>query len=199
MTRELNDTSTPETSRIPPFWLRSVAHDGPLLDPMVVAVARASWPWAFRLAERDLHDGPCALEIVEIIATEVSRRLQVQPEIGHHLAAYYRTAFARRIRAISDRNARIRYEGSPQDLETNFKPSAPDWVTTVEDRMSLDAVLYHATETTRLMLRYRVLDYSWKEIGDHFALTSKRAKSHFHYGLRSAHQRLIASRERRKC
>ena len=199
MTRELNDTSTPEASRIPPFWLRSVAHDGSPLDPMVVAVARESWSWAFRLAERHLHDGPCALETVEIIATEVSMRLRVQPEIGHHLAAYYRTAFARRIRAISDRNTRIHYEGSPQDLETTYKPSAPDWVTAVEDRMCLDALLCPARQTTRLMLRYRVLDYSWKKIGDHFTVTAKQARSRFYYGLRLAHQRLIAAKEQRRC
>ncbi len=38
---------------------------------------------------------PSALETVEIITTEVSMRLQLQPEIGYHLAAYYRAAFAR--------------------------------------------------------------------------------------------------------
>jgi DNA-directed RNA polymerase specialized sigma24 family protein len=165
---------------------------------MVVTVARESWPWAFRLTERDLHDGPSALEIVEVVATEVSRRLQVQPEIGCHLGAYYRLAFARRIRAISDRNGRVEYQGTPQDLETNYKPSAQDWVTVVEDRMCLDALLCHATHTTRLLLRYRVLDYSWKEIGEHLTLTAKQAKSRFYYGLRLAHQRLIAEQERRR-
>ncbi|MBY0502685.1 MAG: hypothetical protein K2X03_02165 [Bryobacteraceae bacterium] len=199
MTRELNDTSTPATSRIPPFWLRSIARDGSLLDPMVVVVAQESWSWAYRLAEQNLHDGPCALEIVEIIATEVSRRLHVQPEIGQRLAAYYRMAFARRIRAIADRNGRIHYEGRPQDLETNYKPSAPDWVTVLEDRMCLDALLCHATPTTRLMLHYRVLEYSWKEIGHHFSVTAKQARSRFYYGLRLAHQRLIVAQEQRRC
>lgn len=180
---------------VPPFWLRAEANESNSIDPMVVGVAKENWPWAFRLAEHDLHDGASALEIVEIIAAEVSKRLRVEPEIGRHLTAYYRVAFSNRVRAIAARNGRIHYEGRPQDLEENYQPTAPDRVQRFEDKMVLRALLPYATETVRRMLQYRLLDYSWKEIGRQFAVTEKQARSRFYYGIRLAHQRLVAAQD----
>jgi hypothetical protein len=46
-------------------------------------------------------------------------------------------------------------------------------------------------------LHYRLLDYSWKYIGQRLALTEKQAKSRFYYGMHQAHDELLADRERR--
>lgn len=196
MTRDSDGAGKSDSDRVPPFWLRAANGDHPI-DPTVINVAKENWPWTFRLAEQDLHDGACALEIVERTAIEVSKRLQEQPEVGRHLTAYYRTAFTNRIRRIAARNSRLHYEGSPQDLETNYKATAPNGIKLFEDRMVLGALLPHTTEKVRRILRYRLLDYSWKEIAQQLGIAEKQAKSRFYYGIQSAHQRLSAAQERR--
>lgn len=197
MTGDSHETENSDSDRVPPFWLRAEGDGSDPIDPVVVNVAKENWPWAFRLAEQDLHDGAYALEIVERTAKEVSKRLQAKPEISRHLTAYYRTAFTNRMRGIAARNGRIRYEGSPQDLEINYKAAAPDQIKLFEDRMVLGALLPYATETVRRMLQHRLLDYTWKEIAKLFAVTEKQAKSRFYYGIRLAHERLAAAQKSR--
>jgi hypothetical protein len=48
------------------------------------------------------------------------------------------------------------------------------------------------------MLHYRLLDYSWKEIGVVFKMTDRQARSRFYYGARKAYEDLLAAQERRR-
>ena len=154
-----------------------------MIDRRVLRVAEENWPWAFWLAQQELHDGTSALEIVEFIAIEVTKRLKADPEVDRNLTGYYRTSFTHRVRAVAARNGRIQYEGSLQDLETNYQPLAADWSKVFEDRMVLKALLPYATESVRQMLHYRLLDYSWKRIAQQLAVSEKQAKSRFYYGM----------------
>jgi DNA-directed RNA polymerase specialized sigma24 family protein len=198
MTRERrNDPGEFDPEEVPPFWLHADGDGAEPIDPRVLSVARKNWPWAFWLTKRELHDGANALEIVEYIAAEVSKRLKADPEIDRNLNAYYKTAFTRRVRAVAARNGRILYEGSPQDLETNHQPIAADWIKLFEDRMVLKALLPYATDSVRRILNYRLLDYSWKEISRQLAVSEKQAKSRFYYGVHQARERLAAAQEKR--
>jgi hypothetical protein len=49
----------------------------------------------------------------------------------------------------------------------------------------------------RQILHYRLLDFSWKNIGQRLALTEKQAKSRFYYGVRQAYQELLSLQARR--
>lgn len=182
---------------IPPFWLRTGANGAETIDPRVVNVAEENWPWAFFLTQHELYDGPSALEIVELTAIDVSRRLRAEPAIDRNLTGYYRTAFLNRVRAAAARNGRIQYDGSPHDLETNHQPVAPDWTKLFEDRLVLKTLLPHATETVRRIFYYRMLDFSWREIAKELALTEKQGKARFYYGVRQALLRLAAAQEKR--
>ncbi len=186
-----------DPNAVPPFWLREDQEGADPIDLRVVNVAKENWPWAFWLTKQELHDGAYALEIVEFIAVEVSKRLKADPEVDRNLTAYYKTAFARRVRAVAVRNARIRYEGSPQDLETNHQPIAADWIKLFEDRMALAALLPHASDLVRRILHYRLLDFSWKTIARELAVSEKQAKSSFYYGVHQARERLAAAQEKR--
>lgn len=184
-------------SKLPPFWLAADVGGTDTIDPIVSTVAEESWPWAFRLAQQELRDGPSALEIVEATAIEVSRRLRRQPDVGIHLAAYYRTALTNRIRAIAVRNGRIAYRGGPQDVEIICRPTAPQGFEGFEARMVLESILLHTTANVRRMLQYRLLEYSWREIADEFAITEKQVRSRFYYGIHLAHRRLVLTQENR--
>lgn len=182
---------------IPPFWLRDDEEGKELLDARVVKVAGENWHWAFRFARNELHDGAGALEIVEFVAIEVSKRLRAEPAVQTNLAAYYKTAYVNRVRALAERNGRIRYEGSPNDLELNHQPIAADWFKLFENRMILQALLPFTAEPIRRILNYRLLDFSWKEIAGQLGVTEKQAKSRFYYGVQQARDELSAAQKKR--
>jgi DNA-directed RNA polymerase specialized sigma24 family protein len=182
---------------VPPFWLRDDEAGRELLDQRVVKVARENWPWSFRLATYELQDGALASEIVEFIAIEVSKRLRADPAVLTNLTGYYRTAYVNRVRALAERNGRIRYEGSPTDLELNHQPLAADWFKVFEDQMVLKALLPFTRASVRRILGYRMLDFSWKEIAAHLGISEKQAKSRFYYGIQQAREELAAAQKKR--
>lgn len=190
-----SDVST--RKRLPPFWLPTDLPEGTSIDLRVAKVARECWSWTYWLAEDELADGASALEIVQFVALEVSKRLQAEPDIDRNLAAYYRTAFAHRVHAIAARNGRIRYSGTAQELETGHQPIAPDWLALLTDRMAVHALLPYATDQVRFMLHARMADRSWKEIAEDLAISEKRAKSRFYYGLNQARQNQILAQQER--
>ena len=49
----------------------------------------------------------------------------------------------------------------------------------------------------RRILHYRLLDYSWKDIGKQLGLTEEQAKKRFYYGVRQAFDELLATQSRR--
>jgi hypothetical protein len=103
----------------------------------------------------------------------------------------------RRVKTLAARDGRITYEGGAQDLEANHRPSAPDWTKVLEDRLALQSLLPFTSHPVRRILHYRQLDYSWKQIGQRLALTEKQAKLRFYYGVRQAHEELLAIQARR--
>lgn len=185
-------SSGPET--VPPFWLCA---DAQRIDQRVFAVARDSWSWAFWLIKKQLNDGPRTPDIVENVAADVSSRLRADAEVGRNLKGYFRTAMIRRVKTLATRDGRIMYEGGAQDLDANHRPSAPDWAKVLDDRLALQSLLPFLSHPVRRILHYRQLDYSWKQIGQRVALTEKQAKLRFYYGVRQAHEELLAIQSRR--
>ena len=185
-------SSGPET--VPPFWLCA---DEQRIDQRVFAVARDSWSWAFWLIKKQLNDGPRTPDIVENVAADVSSRLRADTEVGRNLKGYFRTAMIRRVKTLATRDGRITYEGGAQDLDTNHRLSAPDWAKVLDDRLALQSLLPFMSHPVRRILHYRQLDYSWKQIGQRLALTEKQAKLRFYYGVRQAHEELLAIQARR--
>ena len=192
-----NDRGSSGPEAVPPFWLRTDEKGARAIDERVLDVSRDNWSWAFWLVKRQLNDGACAPDIVENVAVEVSARLRADAAVGRNLAGYFRTAMIRRVKTLAVRNTRVAYEGGTQDLETNHRRSAPDWTKIFEDRMDLQSLLPHMSYPVRRILHYRLLEFSWKDIGQRLALTEKQAKSRFYYGVRQAHQELLSLQARR--
>ena len=192
-----NDPGSTDPETVPPFWLHTEEDGAFLVDPGVARVAKDNWSWAFWLINRELYDGSRMAEIVQDVATEVTDRLRADAEVGRNLNGYFRTAIIRRVRTIAIRESRLSYEGAAHDLEVNHRPSAPDWTKVFEDRMTLQSLASYMSHPVRVILHYRMADYSWKRIAQILRLTEKQAKSRFYYGARRAHDELCAVQMKR--
>lgn len=188
--------STP--SGIPPFWIRPVDDNDLAIDPRVQESAKRMWPWAFRHVERELHDAPSAAETLEEVAIEVSSRLRVSPEVGRNLNGYLITAFHRRVRYRRSREQRLALEGLAHELEQNHDLKAPDSITKLEWRLTLDLLLCYLPHEITHTLHLRMLGFSWKEVSDVLHLSVKQAKSRYYAGLQKAYEEFIESHIRRR-
>jgi DNA-directed RNA polymerase specialized sigma24 family protein len=188
-----NDPVRWDSEAVPPFWLPNDER----IDQRVRSVAEQNWSWAFWLLKRQLNDGARTPETVEDVAVEVSSRLRADANVGKNLNGYFRTALIRRVKTHVARESRITYEGGPQDLEANHHPQASDWTKVFEDRLALRSLLPYMSYPVSQILYYRMLDFRWKQIGKVLGMTEKQAKSRFYYGVRQAHDELLATQAKR--
>jgi len=186
-----NQTSHSGLDWIPPFWIRPTDRRGRTLDERVLNASRRLWRWAYSYVDMELHDAPCAAELLEEVALEVSGRLQVDPEVARNLAGYLITAFHHRVLSQLLKNNRLVYEGLLRELEENHQLSAPDWTRQLEAKLWLKFVVSCLPHPVRHMLHYRLLDFSWDEIGKRMGLSAKQAKSRFYRGIQKAHETLL--------
>lgn len=187
-----------DLGEVAPFWLPTSDADGRAIHDLVRSAAKELWPWAFRHVQKELHDGARALEIVQEVAADVSQRLKEDAEVARNLKGYFRTSFIHCVRDHVLHEGRIEYEGLIHELEKNHHPRAPDWIRDFETTLSLKLLAAYMTAPMRRMLSYRSADYSWKEIGLVFNLTSRQARSRFYYGARKAYEDLLAAQTERR-
>lgn len=192
-----NGITGSDTSRIPPFWIRSRDGENHLIDPRVRELAERLWPWAFRHVERELRDGPIAAETLEEVVIAVSSRLRNEPEVGRNLNGYLISAFHHRVRSRRIRDSRLALEGLGRELEKNHPLKGRDSVAAVEWSITLDLLLVFLPHEIRHTLHLRMLGFSWKEIAGVLRLSAKQAKSRYYYGLQKAYEDLIHSQLRR--
>ena len=86
------------------------------------------------------------------------------------------------------------YEGLLRELEQNHHLTAPNWEATMERKLCLDVLLDQLPHLSRHMLHYRILGFSWNEIGRALHLTGKQARSRFYYELEKANAKLLGNR-----
>ena len=106
---------------VPPFGIRPTDGRGLELDERVLNAACRLWRWAYYHVDTELHDAPCAAELLEEVAAEVSRRLQAEPEIARNLTGYLITSFHHRVLSQLLENNRLVYEGLLRELEANHQ------------------------------------------------------------------------------
>ena len=176
---------------VPPFWIRPTDGRGLELDERVLNAARRLWRWAYYHVDTELHDAPCAAELLEEVAVEVSGRLQAEPEIARNLTGYLITSFRHRVLSQLLENNRIVYEGLLRELEANHQLRAPDWTQRVEAKLWLKFFVSFLPHPVQHMLHYRMLGFSWDEIGGSMGLSAKQAKKRFYYGLKRGHEKVI--------
>jgi DNA-directed RNA polymerase specialized sigma24 family protein len=185
-TSEPNRYGLFDLGEVAPFWLPEADVDGRVIHELVRDAAKDLWPWAFRHVQTELHDGPRALEIVQEVAVEVSKRLIQDEEVSRNLTGYFTTAFINCVRNHVLHESRIEYEGLIRELEENYHRPSVDWIRHFETALSLKLLAPYMSADMRRMLSYRLSDYSWKQIGLIFNMPGRKAKSRFYYGSRKA-------------
>lgn len=176
---------------VPPFWIRPTDSRGLELDERVLNAARRLWRWAYHHVDTELHDAPCAAELLEEVALDVSGRLQAEPEVARNLTGYLITAFHHRVLSQLLENNRLVYEGLLRELEDNHQLAAPDWALQVEAKLWLKFFVSFLPHPVQHMLHYRMLGFSWDEIGCSMGLSAKHAKKRFYYGVKKGHEKVI--------
>jgi hypothetical protein len=78
-------------------------------------------------------------------------------------------------------------------LEQNHHLTSPDWEAEMERTLYLKALVEQLPEQSRHMLHFRILGFSWKEIGRMLRISGKQARSRFYYDLNKAHTKLHGS------
>jgi len=188
-----DDTRHARSGQLPPFWIHARNSQGRLIDRRVIAVAQRLWVWAHGHVARELHDPASAAQLVEGVALEVSSRLQDEPGVGQNLAGYFITAFHRRVRQQFLKENRVTYEGLLRELELNHHLTAPDWEAAMEQELCFKALVDHLPHQSRHMLHYRILGFSWNEIGRALRISGKQARSRFYYELKKLHAKLLGT------
>jgi DNA-directed RNA polymerase specialized sigma24 family protein len=186
-----HDPRWPPAEHLPPLWIRARDSQGRPIDPRVIAVAEELWPWAYHLVQQELHDSASAAQLVEGVALKVSSRLHDEPSVNRNLPGYFVTAFRHQVHKQFLKENRVTYEGLLRELERNHHLTAPDWEAAMERELCLQILIDQLPDQSRHMLNFRVLGFSWKEIGLALDLSEKQARSRFYYELAKVHDKLL--------
>jgi DNA-directed RNA polymerase specialized sigma24 family protein len=133
------------------------------------------------------------LDLAVAIGTLVPR-VRDQPGIDENLRGYFITAFRRRVRHRSMRENRLAYEGLVSQLEFNHHLTGPNFEEIIEQRLCLEVIIDLLPHEARHMLHFRILEFSWNEIGRRLGISAKQARSRFYYELEKVHSKLLQSK-----
>jgi len=192
-----NEIEQQSSDPVPPFWIRPEDRRGQPVDSRVLDASHQLWPWAYRHVERELRDGARAAELLEQVATDVSSRLQLEPAVARNLRGYLITAFHHRVRWALLKDSRLAYEGLLPDLDAKYRLSVPDWAAAIESELVLRFLISCLPHELAHMLHYRMLEFSWKQIGGFMGISAKQAKTRFYYGVQKAYQALVEDQAKR--
>jgi DNA-directed RNA polymerase specialized sigma24 family protein len=168
------------------------------VDPRALEASRQIWPWAYRHVEVTLHDAPSAAELLEEVAIEVSARLRAEPEVGRNLKGYLITAFHRRVRLEFLKDSRLAYEGLLQELDGKHHILASDWAPAQEVNIFVDHLTTFMPATAQRIMHYRMLSFSWEEIGEAVGIPIAQARNKYYYGVKIAYERLLTNAAKRR-
>src|SRR5580658_4348215 len=179
---------------LPPFWIFAKDSRGRPLEPREKEVAEHLWRLACRIVDSALHDPASTGQIVEKVASEVSSRLLDRRCFDWNLTGYFMTALRRSIRHQSMRENRVEYEGLTSELELNHHLTGPNFEETIQQRLCVEVIIDLLPHEARHMLHFRILEFSWEEIGRRLGISAKQARSRFYYELEKVRSKLLQNR-----
>ena len=186
------------TNSMPPFGIQESGDGGRSIHPRVLQTARQLWPWAYLYVDVVLHDAPAAAELLEKVAIQVSARLQAETEVARNLKGYLITAFHNRVRRELRKVNRLTYVGLLRELEEKHPLLASDWAAATEFEIFVTGLTALMPEETQRIVRYRLLDFTWKEIGDALGILVSQARNKYYYGVKTALEKLAANAAKRR-
>jgi hypothetical protein len=187
----------PGTGSVPPFWVQENDRAGNAIHPAVREESYKLWPWAYRYVGFVLHDPPRAAELLNGVARAVSKRLQVEPDVGRNLKGYLIAAFRHRVGRELIRDGRITYEGLLRELERKQRFAPPNRLVTAEVRIYVGQIVALMRKDAQRIAHYRLLDFTWKDIAKATGIPASQARNQYYYGIKTAWEKLNQSAGKR--
>jgi DNA-directed RNA polymerase specialized sigma24 family protein len=167
--------------RLPEFYL-SPSVKGLSIDRRVHSAMEQLWPWFWSYVGGQLGDPDRAAELAEEVAYKVSAYLQTQDQI-RSLVGLCRVAAVHSVGSTKARERRIEFRGLSHEIEDPLNARAPDWQDEVDLWIWVDQVLQCKDREIRLMLRYRLLEKTWDQIGQLLGMSGGQARLRFRRAL----------------
>jgi DNA-directed RNA polymerase specialized sigma24 family protein len=183
---------------VPPFGIQESGDGGRSIHPRVLNAARQLWKWAYVHVDVVLHDAPAAAELLEQVAIQVSARLESEREVDRNLKGYLIAAFHNHVRRELIKANRFTYVGLLRELEEKHPLLASDFTDAVEFEIFVNRLTALMPEETQRIVRYRLLDFTWKEIGNALGILASQARNKYYYGVKTALERLVANAAKRR-
>ena len=167
--------------RLPEFYL-SPSVRGLLIDRRVHSAMEQLWPWFWSYVGGQLGDPDRAGDLADDVAYRVSAYLQNHEQI-RSLVGLCRVAAVHCVGSTKTRERRIEFRGLSHEIEGSLRAAAPDWQEEVDLWIWVDQVLQCHDREIRLMLRYRLLEKTWDQIGQLLGMSGGQARLRFRRAL----------------
>jgi len=159
----------------------------------VVKAAQRTWRSALEYAARHLRDRSRATEVVEDVAHSAAKAHQQQPI--ENLDSYLFFGVVRRVKRVLEREQRIEYVGSIEELTTLEATWDSAWASRLDNHILAQEIIGFMDEPARdLFFRWARGD-EWGEIAEDLGTTADAAERRFRYALQKARERVLGSRK----
>jgi hypothetical protein len=177
---------------LPPWWDRESDESGRPIRADVRAAAIKVWKNVCALVARIRGNNAEAGELLENAVKHVSKYLNKkgvsadvsQDPSGLLVIAVHRLAWKR-----SKRESRIQPIGGSNELAELL--CAPDWIEASDRLIFLEKLLFALRPETRTLLRLRMEDLEWEEIGSMLQVNPAVARQRFWRDVRKTYLKLL--------
>jgi DNA-directed RNA polymerase specialized sigma24 family protein len=177
---------------LPAWWDREFDSSGKPIRTDVRAAAIKVWESVCALVAGIRGNSAEAQELLERAVASVSKYLDKndvgtegsQDPGGLLVVAVHRLAWR-----LSRRESRIQSIGSANELADILR--APDWIGEADRRIFLDKLLSALRPETRTVLRLRMEDLEWEEIGNMLQIDASLARTRFWRDVRKAYLKMV--------
>jgi DNA-directed RNA polymerase specialized sigma24 family protein len=173
------------------FRISPVDRLGRSISPFVVDAAEQIGRRAIQHAENLLIDPAVATTLMEEAAAAVSRAIdrkkQGDQQPVRDLRAYLFRAFIRRVNKTKKRQLMVE---DAVRLFSATSPNSTDPLAELELKILVDELLTAGDPVARDMFYRRSQDFSWRDIGSSYGISSHAAESRFSQAIRRLAKRL---------
>jgi hypothetical protein len=89
-------------------------------------------------------------------------------------------------------------KGLLRELDEKHHLLAPDWTRALEVKLCVDHLTDFMPVTSQRIVHYRMLAFSWEEIGEATGIPVAQARNKYYYGIKTAYERLLAKAAKRR-
>jgi DNA-directed RNA polymerase specialized sigma24 family protein len=163
---------------LPEFYRRRSVN-GRVIEPSVHDAFEKIWPWFWNHVRSELGDSTRAADLADDIVYRITRHVKAHPGQVHSLVALCRVSAENHVKTIKARERRIVFGGLGQDLEAALFPTASDVQRELDLRICAEQALDGEHSEFLEMVRRRLMDETWDEIGDALGMSAEQARRRY--------------------